>query len=262
MSHAGKVCVVTGASKGLGRQIAVDLAGDGAHVVLCARPSAELDAAVGEAAAAAAGTGGSAVGRPLDVGDREAVDAVVAAVVDEHGWIDVLVAAAGVETVASVLDAAPEALEATVRTNLLGTIWAVRAALPSMVARRAGCVVTFSSGSGQFPLPRGAAYAATKAAVAAFSESLYSEVRESGVQVLVVYPGWVPGTGLADTHAAERGTPPRIVRQTPEQVSAAVRAAIGTGRLRLILPRVLAWSAVVKELAPRAALRMAARKQG
>jgi 3-oxoacyl-[acyl-carrier protein] reductase len=261
VSHAGKVCVVTGASKGLGRRIAVDLSREGAHVVLCARPSADLEAAVAEAVVAA-GSRGSARAHAVNVGDRIAVDEMVAAVVAEHGRVDVLVAAAGVETIASVIEADPDVIEATVRTNLLGTIWAVRAVLPSMVAAGRGSVVTFSSGSGQFPLPRGAAYAATKAAVAAFSESLYNEVREAGVQVLVVYPGWVPGTGLADAHASERGRPPRGVRQTPEQVSRAVRHAIGTSRLRLILPRWLAWSAVAKELAPGPALRAAARKQG
>ncbi|MHB1787407.1 MAG: SDR family NAD(P)-dependent oxidoreductase [Acidimicrobiales bacterium] len=251
-----RVCIVTGASSGIGQRLATDLARDGDSVVLVARPSERLDAAVGEA-----GRHGTAAAEPCDVGDSAAVEAMVGRVAEAHGRIDMLVNAAGIEPIGTVSDTGTETLEETVRTNLLGTMWASKAVLPIMLRQSSGTIVNFSSSAGKFPLPRGAAYCATKAAIAAFSEALHHEVRSEGIHVMVVYPGFVPDSGMAKAHVVERGTPPRYVQQSLDQVSRAVRAAVGTGRLQLVLPRYLAWAPAVKELFPAAVLAQVARTQ-
>ena len=250
----GRVCVVTGASHGIGRRIAGDLAARGDTVVLVARPSAALD----EAAAAA---GERAVAAPCDVADADAVAALVADVEQRHGAIDVLVTAAAVEGFTNVADTSVDELRRTVETNLLGTIYAVRAALPGMLARDRGAIATFSSSSGDFPQPGGAAYAASKAGVSAFTEALWAELEGTGVHAFWVAPGFVPGTKMSTEHVAAIGRPPRFVTRDAAAVSAAVIAELDGTKVRLVLPKVLAWSPLAPVLFPRLALRATARAQ-
>lgn len=258
MRTGERVCVVTGASSGIGRRLAVDLAREGHKVALVARASERLESAVAEARRHA---GGAAEAYPCDVGDFAAVEEMVAAVRKASGRIDVLINAAGIEPIGTVEESEPEVLEQTVRTNLLGTMWCSKAVLPLMRSQRGGAIVNFSSSAGKFPLPRGAVYCATKAGIAAFSEALHHEVRAEGIHVMVVYPGFVPESGMAQAHVAARGAPPRYAHRSLDQVSTAVRAAIGGGRLQLVLPRYLAWAPAVKELFPSAVLATVARTQ-
>lgn len=225
--------------------------------MLVARPSAHLDSAL----KAARRVNPAAQAKPVDVGDHAGVKDMVAGVVAELGRVDVLINSAAVEPIAAVADATIDDIEKTVQTNLLGTVYCTKEVLATMLAQREGCVVMLSSTAARFPLPRGATYCATKAAVAAFGESLYLELRGTGVQVLVVYPGFVAETDMAQAHIRARGTPPRIAHQSLAQVSAAIRGAIGTRRFQLVLPRHLAWAPVVKDLFPAMALHQVARTQ-
>lgn len=250
----GRVCLVTGASHGIGRQIALDLAARGDRVSCVARPSPDLDAVVATAGAQAAAV-------PCDVRDPEAVQAAVAAAEDALGPLDVLVAAAGIEGFNRVADVPVDELRAVVETNLLGTMYAVRAALPGMVARGRGAIALFGSSSGDFPAPGNAAYAATKAGVASFAEALYAELVGTGVHAFVVYPGYVPGTKMSSGHATSIGEPPKFVTQDIHKVSAAVLRELDGSAVRLVRPRLLAFAPVVKILAPRLTLRATARTQ-
>ena len=251
---AGRVCLVTGASHGIGRQIAADLAARGDTVVLVARPSAALD----EATAAA---GDRAVARPCDVADAGAVADLVAEVEQTYGRVDVLVTAAAVEGFTHVVDTAVDELRRTVETNLLGTVYAVRAVLPGMLARGAGAIATFASSSGDFPQPGGAAYAASKAGVQAFTEALWAELDGTAVHAFWVAPGFVPGTKMSTEHAAVIGRPPRFVARDVRAVSAAVIRELDGTKVRLVLPKVLSWSPLAPVLFPRLALRATARAQ-
>lgn len=241
-----KVCLVTGASRGIGRRLAVDFAREGASVALVARPSAKL----GEALEAARAVSERSIAVECDVSERSAVERMVAQVYSTFGRIDVLVNSAAIEPISTVADSPVDDIERTIRTNYLGMVYCVKAVLPTLRAQQGGCIVNLSSTAGRFPLPRGAAYAASKAAISAFSESLYYEVKKDGVQVLVVYPGFVPETEMAQEHMRQRGAPPRMIHQSLEKVSQAVRAAIGTNRFEVLLPSYLSFAGVFKELFP------------
>jgi uncharacterized protein len=253
-----KVCIVTGASRGIGRRLAVDLANEGATVVFVARNAAKLSEAIAEVR----GPGRAAVAAECDVSIPEAVRRMVAEVHAAHDRVDVLINNAGIEPIGSVAETPTELIEQTLRTNFLGMVYCIKEVLPLMQRRRRGIIVNLTSSAAVFPLPRGAAYCASKAAIRAFSESLYNEVRPDGIQVLLVYPGFVAETDMAQAHMAARGTPPRFVHQTLAQVSRAVRAAMGTDTFQVVLPRLLAFTPVVKELFPTLALRRAATMQG
>lgn len=175
----GTVALVTGASRGIGAAIATALAERGCAVALLARSTGELEAL----AATLPGEGHRAL--PADVGDRDAMAAAVA----EAGEVDVLIANAGVAHYGAYLELDAELEERMTRINWLGTLHAVRAVLPGMVARERGHIVVVSSGAGLRSFPEAAVYGATKAAQRAFAEALRHELHGTGVSVTVVYPG-------------------------------------------------------------------------
>ncbi len=250
------VTIVTGGSRGIGRQLAVDLAGAGSHVVLVARNKEHLDATV----RTIRNHGGSATGLVCDVGDPVQVQGVVEATEAERERIDLLVTCAAIAPPSTVADSSPEQLGKVVRVNLLGTMWCCRAVLPVMRRQQRGEIVTFSSHSAHLPLPSAAAYCATKAGVAAFSEALHAEVRHEGIHVFTVYPGVVPDTDLASADIAMRGAPPKLACVSAADVSRAVRKALGTDRAQVALPRGSTGAlGVVRSLAPTASLHRLAR---
>jgi len=179
---------VTGASAGFGAEIARRFAAAGARVVIAARREDRLDqlaAELGERVHAIA----------LDVRDRAAVDAAIAALPAAFSEIDVLVNNAGL---ALGLEPAPRAnlddWEQMVDTNCKGVMHVTRAVLPGMVARRRGHVVNLGSVAGTYPYPGGNVYGATKAFVHQFSLNLRSDLHGTGVRVTCIEPGLVGGT--------------------------------------------------------------------
>jgi short-subunit dehydrogenase len=187
----GRVCVVTGASGGIGEATARALAVAGATVVLTARRLDVLE----EIVADIRGRGGTAGAVACDVADVDQVRALVDRVEDEHGRCDVLVNNAGVPGGGSFVDAALERLELVARVNFLGVVYCTRLFLPLLQASR-GHVVNIASLAGRYALPGAAIYTATKHAVVAFSESLYHELAGDGVMVTVVNPGLVATEGF------------------------------------------------------------------
>ena len=188
MELGGKVALVTGASRGIGREIALGYARAGAHVVLTARDADRLQAV---AAQIAAGRGSSSV-YCLDVTEFSAVERVINQVVQEQGRIDVLCNNAGILLAPGpVAEVPPERVATVFAVNTLGLYACCHAVLPHMLAQGHGRIVNISSGS-SFHCPAGrAAYAGSKAAANAFTSALAKEVQERDVLVNAMSPGWV-----------------------------------------------------------------------
>ena len=189
MSLQERVALVTGASRGIGREIALGYARAGAHVVLCARDQARLDSVAAEIEGLASGSTEVAL---LDVADPAAASRVIDAVVRRHGRLEVLCNNAGVSSAPGpVAEVAPEAFAAVQTVNLIGLYACCHAALPHMVGAGYGRIVNVSSGAAIMCNAGGSAYAASKAAVNALTIAMAKEVHEANVLVNAMSPGAV-----------------------------------------------------------------------
>lgn len=189
MMLAGRTAIITGASLGLGAVIARRFVEEGASVALCARDGAALDGVVA-ALQSIAGPQQRVLGRPADVARTADIDALVDHAIKALGGLDVLVNNAGVYGPMGALESvAWEAWVEAIAINLHGTVYPCRAVLPHFKARGRGKIINISGGGATNPLPNISAYAASKAAVVRFTETLAEEVRGSGIDVNAVAPG-------------------------------------------------------------------------
>jgi len=186
-AFSGRSAVVTGASSGIGRALALELAVGGCRVGLIARRAPELAAAVAEVRAA----GGRAEFAEADVGDRGEVQRAFAALAEAHGPADLLVANAGLGRATTLDPVNIEVVEATFRVNLMGVVYAVEAALPAMLAKGTGHLAAVSSLMAYKGFPGESAYCASKAAVNAYLEGLRVPCRWRGLAVTTICPGYV-----------------------------------------------------------------------
>lgn len=227
--YDGQVAVVTGASSGIGRRLAIDLADRGAIVTGLARRRERL----AEVETLLRSRTADSEARECDVRDIGNYESVLADIESRHGRIDVLVNNAAIEQVTPVGAGFSDAFRDIFDVDFFAVVAGTLAVLPGMVERRSGIVVNVSSDSARAPEPRHSAYAAAKAAVSAFTESVAHEVANSGVHVHVLYPGWVP-TAMGLSGAEDGGTlPPRLVRRTEEQVSRLVLERMGGARMEI-----------------------------
>jgi short-subunit dehydrogenase len=237
--YDGQVAVVTGASSGIGRRVAFDLAERGAVVIGVARRASLLDQ-LGHELQRASPDSSTVV---CDVADFGGLRSCLAEVERRYGRVDVLVNNAGVYESTPITDAEYDAYARVMATNFFAPVVATQTVLPAMLARRSGIVVNVSSDSARAPEAREGAYAASKAALSAFSECVAAEVGARGVHVHVLYPAWVPtAMGLGDGTGPQ---PPKLVRRTEGQVSNLLLERMGTTRVdinasRLPLVAVLA----------------------
>ena len=218
---AGRVALVTGASRGIGLATAHALAAAGARVVLVARTA---DALARAAERIAVEHGVAALALPCDVRDAAAVDAVLERAVAWGGAApDVLVNNAGVFELAPVAATAPDGFLATLDANLVAPFRLVRAVLPAMLARGAGHVVTVGSIADRHAFPENGAYAASKFGLRGLHEVLRTELRGTGVRASLVSPGPVD-TPLWDPIGpdARPGFTPRAAMLPAEAVAAAI----------------------------------------
>src|SRR5579883_1589079 len=189
MCHvAGRVALVTGASRGIGRACAEALAEQGATVIV---NYVKGEAAAREVASAIAARGGKADVSGFDVADSKAVDAAIDDIVKRHGKIDVLVANAGIAIDGLLLRLKDEDLEKLWATNVRGAIACARAASRSMMRSRWGRIVFMSSVVGEMGNVGQTAYAATKAALVGAAKSIAREYASRNVTANVVAPGYI-----------------------------------------------------------------------
>jgi NAD(P)-dependent dehydrogenase (short-subunit alcohol dehydrogenase family) len=183
----GKVAIVTGASTGMGRAIAVALAGEGATLGLVARSAARLD----ETAALARAHSTEVFGFPGDVADNEFVKRVVGAMVERFGHLDLLVNNAGTNTFhRNLADMSLPDWQQVMSTNLTGAFLFVRHVLPHMRKAGRGQIISISSGAGLAPNPpAGVAYSASKHALHSLNGSINQEERRHGIRACVIAPG-------------------------------------------------------------------------
>ena len=186
-SLKGKVALVTGAGKGIGRAIAIALANEGVHVGLIARTEKDLKAVAAELSA----IGVQSAIATADISDMHAVNLAVAAIVSTLGNIDILINNAGFGTFGKFMELSPEVWEKHIKVNLFGVYYTTRAVLPQMIERKLGDIVNVSSTAGLNGAAITSAYSASKFAVMGLTDSLMQEVRKHNIRVTAMTPSTV-----------------------------------------------------------------------
>ena len=190
--------MITGASSGLGRGMALEIASRGGHLGLLARREDLLNEIVDETKRHNI----RAIAATADVRDAKAVRAAADRFREELGPIDVLIANAGIGTADHAVSLTPEHAANVIGINVLGAVNSVAAVLPEMVERNSGRLVAISSLAAYRGLPKSAAYCASKAALTAYFESLRIDLRNTGVGVTIIHPGFIK-TDLTAGRAAK-----------------------------------------------------------
>lgn len=217
---SGKVALVTGGASGIGRAVCERFARDGARVIV-----ADLDAARCEAVASE--IGGGALGLALDVTRQESIDAVVRQSVEATGGIDILVNAAGIYDVQSILEITRERTSRVFQVNIEGVIFMSQAVARHMVERgNGGRIINFSSQAGRRGEGPAVAYCASKAAVISITQSMALDLIRHGINVNAIAPG-VVDTPMWDVVDAKLGEREGL---QPGDVKKRVAAAVPAGR--------------------------------
>jgi hypothetical protein len=245
-SCRGLTALVTGASSGIGRLLALRLAQEGARVALVARREAELEAIAAEIRARS----GEALVLPCDIADSSQAAAAAARALEQFGAIDILVNNAGYGGQRTFLDWDIEDMERIMRVNYFGTLYFTKALLPGMVERGRGWVVFVSSVTGRIASPEKTAYAATKFAMTGFAEALSMEVEGAGVHLLTVYPGVVDTPFFNAQMLRDMPDKARRSMIQPDGLVDAIFQALAKGKRELTYPGGLAAGYVVRALAP------------
>ena len=182
-----RVAVVTGASRGLGEAIALELAAQGRHVVLVARSADRLEAVK----SAIESAGGSASVKTCDVSDSSSIEAMIGAVFTEHGRLDILVNNAGITRDTLVLRMSDEQFDEVISVNLKSAFVACRAAAKPMMKGKWGRIINIGSVAGLVGNPGQVNYAASKSALLGMTKSLAKELGGKGITANVVAPGFI-----------------------------------------------------------------------
>ncbi|MES2719199.1 MAG: 3-oxoacyl-[acyl-carrier-protein] reductase [Pseudomonadota bacterium] len=207
MRLKNKVSIITGAAQGIGLATALKFAEEGATVIVCDMKPAGVDAALAMVRA----RGAQAQGYAVNVTDRGAIDAMVAAVKEHYGHIDVLVNNAGITKDARLQKMTLEQFDAVIDVNLRGVFHASQAVLPTMVAQGSGVILNASSVVGIYGNFGQTNYAASKFGVIGFTKTWSRELGPKGIRVNAVAPGFVETPILATI-------PDKVLQQMREQV--------------------------------------------
>lgn len=254
----GTRAIITGASRGIGRALAVELASRAARLGLIARGKERLEQVVGDLPPPAEG---EHLALAADVGRRSQVERAIQRFAKGAGGLDLLVANAGIAHYAPLGAVETEQAEEMVKVNVLGLIHTVRAGLPPLLEGGRGHIVVMSSGAALRTFPGAAIYGGTKAFERGFAEALRHELAGTGIGLTTVYPGEV----ATDLHAHERDRMPdwygadRAV--APADVARATLAAVEGDRRAAYVPAVVRLLAL-NALSPRLADEILARLRG
>jgi short-subunit dehydrogenase len=229
---AGKVVIVTGASSGIGEAVAMSFLERGADVVLLSR-----EAARAEAARRRLGRADHSLALACVVRRREDIDRVRDLALERFRRIDVWVNNAGFGLHHPVADMDLGACRDLFETNLFGVVNGMKSVIPVMKGQGSGTIINISSVAGHIPLPWGAAYSASKAAVNALGKAARVELRAHGVHVLTVCPGYVATDFASKVVTSQKDRRSRSVRRiTPERVARAVLRGYRLGKREVIVP--------------------------
>jgi 3-oxoacyl-[acyl-carrier protein] reductase len=221
---AGKVALVTGGGRGIGRGIALELAAAGARVAVAARTAEQVEATAAE-------IGGVAV--EADVSDRADVERMVARAEEELGPLDLLVNNAGIaRREESAWELEPEDWWHVFEVNVLGVYLCCRTVIPGMISRGGGRIVNVASGAAYLPGSSSTAYSASKAAVHRFSETLAAQLAPHGIPVFSISPGLVRTEMTSDTFGDD-------APWTPPELAPRLVRALASGRLDALAGRYL-----------------------
>jgi NAD(P)-dependent dehydrogenase (short-subunit alcohol dehydrogenase family) len=243
-----QVAVVTGGSSGIGAAVALALRAQGWHCVLLARGEERLREFADDL---------RADWETCDVGDREAVERVAAAVLERHPRLSLLVNNAGIPGRGGFLKTAPERIEEVMRTNYLGAVWCLRAFLPGLEAAAPSHVVNVVSVAGAVASGRSGPYSSSKHAQLAFSRSVAAELRPRGVHVHTILPGFVETEGFPQRTRFGPALGSLVV--DPELVAERVLAAVEQDRREVFVPRWYRVAPLAQALAPSLVTRVSSR---
>lgn len=199
----GQIVVVTGASRGLGRAIALAMAEEGAVVVVTARDSQALNAV----AAIIEGIGASTYAMCCDVRDPAAVRALGERILDEYGRVDTLVNSAGIGLRRPLVETTPEAWDEIFDVLVRGSMLMIKALLPAMIARERGNIINLTAPLARIETPGFAAYTAAKYAVTGLTRTLAKELRPYGINVNGLHPGGFADTAMTRSVLGAPGSP-------------------------------------------------------
>lgn len=205
----GKVALITGASRGIGRAIALAYAAAGASVAVTARTSAQLDTLVSEIRAAS----GEALAIPADLADEAEIQRIADVTIQRFGRMDILVNnAAIIHPRIDLVDFDPALWRQVLDVNLTAVALLTKAVLPSMMAQRSGKVINISSIGGRKGAKGRSAYRVTKAGLISLTESVAGEVKPYGIDVNCICPGGVDTEGYREAlHSQGRAENPRLM---------------------------------------------------
>ncbi|UUZ81393.1 3-ketoacyl-ACP reductase [Paenibacillus sp. P26] len=220
MELKNKTAIITGAGKGIGKAIAVELAKQGVHLGLMARSAADLEALQAELQTA---YGVKVRYASVDITKREDVDRAVQELAGALGSVDILVNNAGIAQFGTLADMDPEQWERIIQTNLMGTYYVTRAVLPTFLGQNSGNIINIASTAGERGFATGSAYCASKFAVLGMTEALMQEVRKSNIRVTTLTPSTV-NTELAANAGLKIGDEDRMMQ--PEDVAELVLATL------------------------------------
>ncbi len=211
---AGKVAIVTGGSRGIGKHISKRLAAEGASVVIAGRTLADLKIAEEEISA----DGGRVIAVQTDVSNEKSVHRLLSKTLTEFGTIDILINNAGQYMEKTISDMSVEEWNQVIGTNLTGPFLLTRAVLPEMMEKKDGTIVMISSTSGKRAKANSAAYSASKFGIEGFSEALLREVRGNNIRVIVVTPSSVDSTEMDPEQVLKGGEGARLRAEDVAQV--------------------------------------------
>ncbi len=226
-SLKGKIALVTGAGKGIGKAVAMALANEGSHVGLIARTQKDLD----EVAAAIKLLGVNVATATADISNMEEVNSAVEKIKNELGTIDILINNAGTGTFGKFLDVEPAVWENMIKVNLFGVYYATRAVLPAMIEKQSGDIINISSTAGKAGGAITSAYSASKFAVFGLGESLMQEVRKHNIRVTTLAPSTIV-TELAQSANLITGDAERVMH--PEDFAEFIIAQLKLNRRMLL----------------------------